>query len=91
MRLNQCYGNESFTESSSDIRRTVKYNRQFFVAFVFFISIYLHTRYTESEPSHLGIALIMKDKRSKIKTNEQMIQKMMMLLSIVFSLHIHTY
>lgn len=33
----------------------------------------------EISPSHLGIELIMKDKRSKIKTNKQMIQKMMML------------
>lgn len=45
----------------------------------FYEQIYIYTQDTESKPSHLGIVLIMKDKRSKIKTNEQMIQKMMML------------
>lgn len=46
---------------------------------LYFLLVYIYTQDTVSKPSHLGIALIMKDKRSKIKTNEQMIQKMMML------------
>lgn len=55
--------------------------------YLYFLLVYIYTQDTVPKPSHLGIALIMKDKRSKIKTNEQMIQEMMM-LQYCISLHI---
>lgn len=68
---------------SNAIRASGEITENALVAFVSFISIYLHTRYTESKPSHLGIALIMKDKRSKIKTNANKWYKKMMMLQCV--------